>query len=122
MDPNSPSPGSTNPTFTLTGTAYVRALSALDAKEVNVLTDTKAIELVQDDSGRVIGIKAASKGDEFFIRARKGVILAAGGFGANLKTVAVFDPRLKGLPSNCSSGSTGDMLFAARKSGLRQSI
>lgn len=100
------------------GTAYVRALSgALMQKKVNVLTDTKAIELVQDDSGRVIGIKAASKGDEFFIRARKGVILAAGGFGANLKTVAVFDPRLKGLPSNCSSGSTGDMLFAARKIG-----
>lgn len=100
------------------GTAYVRALTgALMQRKVNVLTETKAIELVQDDNGRVIGIKATSKQDEFFIRARKGVILAAGGFGANLKTVAAFDPRLKGLPSNCSSGSTGDMLFAARRIG-----
>ncbi|MFR5428527.1 MAG: flavocytochrome c, partial [Parasutterella excrementihominis] len=100
------------------GTAYVRALSgALMQRKVNVLTETKAIELVEDDNGRIIGIKAASKGNEFFIRARKGVILAAGGFGANLKTVAAFDSRLKGLPSNCSSGSTGDMLFAARKIG-----
>ena len=78
---------------------------------------TKAMELVEDDNGRIIGIKAASKGNEFFIRARKGVILAAGGFGANLMTVEAFDPRLKGLPSNCSSGSTGDMLFAARRIG-----
>lgn len=105
------------------GTAYVRALSgALMQKKVNVLTDTKAIELVQDDSGRVIGIKAASKGDEFFIRARKGVILAAGGFGANLKTVAVFDPRLKGLPSNCSSAQPETCFLRRAKSGLRQSI
>jgi len=34
---------------------------ALMQKKVNVLTDTKAIELVQDDSGRVIGIKAAPR-------------------------------------------------------------
>lgn len=82
-----------------------------------MLTETKALELIQDDSSRVVGIKAASKGNEFFIRARKGVILAAGGFGANLRTVAAFDRRLKSLPSNCSSGSTGDMLFAARRIG-----
>ena len=70
-------------------------------KKVNVLTDTKAIELVQDDSGRVIGIKAASKGDEFFIRARKRRhpcrrrIRSKSG-----RTVSGLDPRLKGLPSN----------------------
>lgn len=100
------------------GTAYVRALTgALMQRKVNVMTETKAIELVQDNNGRIIGIKAVSKRDEFFIRARKDIILTAGGFGANLKTVAAFDPRLKGLPSNCPSGSTGDMLFAARRIG-----
>lgn len=62
------------------GTAYVRALSgALMQRKVNVLTETKAIELVEDDNGRVIGIKAASKGNEFSFAQEKASSLPPAG-------------------------------------------
>lgn len=100
------------------GSSYVRALtSTLMQNKVRVLTSTKAVELIQNSSGRVIGVKARSGNEELFIQAKKGVILAAGGFGSNKAAVEKFDERLVGLPTNCSPGSTGEMLFAAAKIG-----
>lgn len=99
------------------GTAYVRALtSALMAHKAEVFTNCSVEEIIEEN-GRVIGVQAKREKGEILIRARKGVILTSGGFGANPFLVASYDPRLKGLPANCGSASQGDMLLAAQKLG-----
>ena len=46
--------------------------------------NTKAEELIVED-GKVCGVKAVCNGQEITYRAKRGVILAAGGFGANVE-------------------------------------
>jgi flavocytochrome c len=50
---------------------------------VRILLETKALELIASDKNEVLGVKAENKGKVISIRARRGVILAAGGFSAN---------------------------------------
>lgn len=53
-----------------------------------IMTRTKATGLIQDQSGRVTGVKGAMyDGTEVEITATKGVILATGGYGANIPMV-----------------------------------
>lgn len=61
----------------------------LKANEKNcIMTRTTATELIQDADGRVVGVKAVRfDGTEVVLHAVKGVILATGGFGANIKMV-----------------------------------
>lgn len=47
-----------------------------------VLFDTRAINLIQDGDGAVLGAKVLSEGEEKFIGAKK-TIISTGGFGAN---------------------------------------
>jgi 3-oxo-5alpha-steroid 4-dehydrogenase len=56
--------------------------------------DTRAECLVVDDDGRVAGIVATRYGDEFAIRARTGVVLAAGGFINSPEMVADYAPAV----------------------------
>lgn len=101
------------------GSSYIRALtSSLMKDKVRIFTSVKATDLIKDSSGRVVGVKAQKGKEEFFIHAEKGVILATGGFGSNKSLVEKFDSRLTGLPTNCSSGSTGEILFVAAKIGV----
>ncbi len=100
------------------GTAYVRALtSSLMALKTEVLTNTSAFKLIQEKE-RVVGVRVCTGIKEFLIRASKGVILTSGGFGANPNLVAKYDARLGRLPTNCSSGSKGEMLLAAQAIGI----
>jgi 3-oxo-5alpha-steroid 4-dehydrogenase len=47
---------------------------------VRAIQDTRAERLVLGDDGRVVGVVATRYGEEFTVRARAGVVLAAGGF------------------------------------------
>lgn len=58
-------------------------LKACLAYKVEILLDTRARDLVLDETGRVIGIKAEKDGCAVFIRGRKGVLLGCGGFEWN---------------------------------------
>ena len=49
---------------------------------INILLNTRARQLIVND-GRVIGLRAEHEGRDLFIRARKGVLLATGGFEWN---------------------------------------
>ncbi|GAG36986.1 unnamed protein product, partial [marine sediment metagenome] len=49
---------------------------------INVLTGTRARQLIVQD-GRVIGLRAERNGKDFFLRGKKGVLLATGGFEWN---------------------------------------
>lgn len=54
---------------------------ALESK-IPVLLDTPLVELIVED-GAVVGVVAERKGEKVRIRARRGVVLAAGGFAHN---------------------------------------
>ena len=58
----------------------------LKANEKNqIMTRTTAKELIVDETGRVVGVKAVRyDGTEVVLHANKGVILATGGYGANI--------------------------------------
>lgn len=61
----------------------------LSANEKNtIMTRTTAKELLVDEAGKVIGVKAVRyDGTEVILHATKGVILATGGYGANIDMV-----------------------------------
>jgi 3-oxo-5alpha-steroid 4-dehydrogenase len=58
-------------------------LTALAATSAEVVTEARAHALVADDEGRVHGLVARIEGREVRLRARGGVVLAAGGWAHN---------------------------------------
>ena len=71
-----------------------------------VLNDCRAQRLVQDDAGRVVGLIARLGGRDIAIEARRGVVLAAGGFVMNRAMLAKHAPAL--LQCNYPLGTPGD--------------
>ena len=69
-----------------------RALDAGVKTEYNL----RAERLVVDDDGAVTGVVFRRFGEEVAIRARRGVVLASGGFAANGEMLARHAPRLIG--------------------------
>ncbi len=58
-------------------------LATVEREQVPVVYDANVIGLVQDDDGRVVGVTMRKDGHDSYIRARKGVVLAAGSFNLN---------------------------------------
>jgi 3-oxo-5alpha-steroid 4-dehydrogenase len=67
-------------------------LAAVEATPVRVVTDTHARRLIVDDDRRVIGVLVRGEGRAVAVRARRGVILCAGGFVVNDAMVAEHTP------------------------------
>ena len=89
------------------GAALMQVLSqaALDAG-ARARYDTRVERLVVDEAGRVCGVVATQYGDEIAIRARRGVVLAAGGFINNPDMVEQYAPVLQLTPLRL--GTEGD--------------
>ncbi len=86
-------------------------------KNITILISTTAEKILTDDSGKVSGIYAVnSDGDEITINS-KAVILAAGGFGANLKMVALLKPELDGFMTTNAPGINGEGIVMAQELG-----
>ena len=101
------------------GAALVTRLRLLVRQAgVPVWLRTPMKELITDDSGAVIGVLAEHAGTPVRIRARGGVIVAAGGFEASAEMRARYQPTLGG--GGWSSGSpdnTGDGIRAGEAVG-----
>ncbi|MDO5531224.1 FAD-dependent oxidoreductase [Sutterella sp.] len=68
--------------------------------------------------GRVTGVTVRDAEEKQIIwSARRGVVLAAGGFAANLELVAKYAPELRGLATDNQPGARGDALLAAMAAG-----
>lgn len=77
------------------GALALRILTAAAAAiQVDMLVDSKVHTLVREGE-RIVGVGLTSFGETRFIRAVKGVILAAGGFGQNAEMVAEYAPLLQ---------------------------
>lgn len=69
-------------------------LAAVAGTAVRITPDTHARRLVVDDDCRVVGAVARRHGHAVTVRARRGVVLCAGGFVRNDVMVAEHQPRL----------------------------
>jgi fumarate reductase flavoprotein subunit len=100
------------------GTGYINTLKgACDKLGVTILTDTKVTDLIQNKDGRIVGVKATDKdGKAVEYLAGKGVVIAAGGFSANVEMRMKYDPRLTAdFPTTNQPGATGDGIIMAEK-------
>ncbi len=69
-------------------------LRAVERRPLRVEVDTRAQTLVREADGRIAGVVARRAGEELAFRARRGVILTAGGFAMNDGMVERHVPQL----------------------------
>jgi flavocytochrome c len=107
------------------GTGYIETgLAYLDKHKdaITVLYETKATELISS-GGRVTGVKAESATTAWEFTAKKAVIIATGGFGANKELRQKYNsiknlwPNLDNSGTTNHPGATGDGLVMAEKVG-----
>lgn len=106
------------------GAALIGQLLAIaTARGVPVWTQTPVTGLVVDD-GRVVGVHATRAGRPVTVRARRGVLLAAGGFAHNPELRRRHAPDRREQPrwSIANPGDTGDTLQAAMELGARTDL
>lgn len=85
---------------------------------ITVDYNTKAVEIMKNEAGVVVGVKAIRDGKEVLYHANRAVILATGGFGRNQELLEEFDPNfVAGALSTNSVMSTGDGINLAREAG-----
>lgn len=102
-----------------TGTEFITKLYAkANELKIPVITNMKAVELIKDASGRVVGVKATMNGQNYEFDAKGGVVLATGGFGHNAAMVKKYDPSLdERFKSTDSPSATGEALYMAERAG-----
>ena len=79
--------------------------------------DTRAGALLVDDDGRVVGVTARRYGTTLVYRARRGVVLATGGFVDNEAMLAAHAPVLLGHGKVSDSGDDGSGIAMATALG-----
>ena len=110
--------------FVRAGYDYVMALlSSAKRMGAKLALNTKALDLIEKDE-RVIGIRVQNPDDSITDLFAKAVILATGGFTANVELRSKFDPRLGSeFPTTANpnrksfDGATEDGLIMAQKLG-----
>lgn len=114
-------------THNASGSGIVRPLVRTARKEGVVLrTECKLLEMIKNDDKRVIGIKVQDgyrfpdedTGIVKHFKARRGVVLATGGFSQDRDFRSAQDPRLAGeIDSTNQLGATGEAMRSAFRAG-----
>jgi succinate dehydrogenase/fumarate reductase flavoprotein subunit len=89
----------------------------VEKRGIEILYETPAVDLVLSSSNReVLGVQAAKQGRPVTVKARKGVVLACGGFEFDFEMQKQFLP---GWPTygRGTPGNTGDGIRMAQKAG-----
>ena len=112
------------------GNTYIRTFEKVIADsngKIQVLLDTPAVKLIQNKSGRVVGVVGNNFGSKVTVMAEDGVIIATGGFGANVAYRQKVNTGVwKNIKLDNSIGCTniqkaaqGQGLFLAQKVGAK---
>lgn len=103
------------------GGAIVKGLKAqVDKRKIPVLLGNKLVAIVREKtlSGPVMGLVVNEKGKDYYFKASKAVVLATGGFGADVGMRSKYDPRLdKDVPTTNVSSATGEAIISAENEG-----
>lgn len=106
-------------TVDVAGTGYIIYLKkAAESHGVKILLNTRATHLLTAGR-RVIGVQAVTKdGQTVEFRANKGVVLATGGFAANIDMRMSYNPKLTAaIGTTNHPGATGDGIVMAQEVG-----
>ena len=104
------------------GAGMIKPLVAYaESKGVTFLYSTKAEEFVMDESGKVTGVVISKGDDTATLTANGGVVLATGGFGANVEMREHYNTRWKTLDASVKTTNSpaivGDGIVMAEKIG-----
>ncbi|HEX5253728.1 MAG TPA: FAD-binding protein [Mycobacterium sp.] len=101
----------------------LKALMDLSDGNPPLWTDAAMADLVVDD-GRVVGVRIVRDGKPLNVEARKGVLLAAGGFGHNKEMRRRYSGNQpnEGKWSIANAGDTGEVLEAAMRLGAKTDL
>ncbi|GAA3383970.1 FAD-dependent oxidoreductase [Cryptosporangium minutisporangium] len=100
------------------GNALVAGLyHQLVRRSGDVWFGARAVSLIVDDSGRVAGAVVSREGGTVRVGARRGVVLAGGGFAANPALRARHLPEPTAEFTCAAEGATGDFLTLAGSAG-----
>ena len=84
---------------------------------VQILLNTTATKILTDANGAAVGIEATGSTGETVTVNAKSVVLASGGFGANLDMVVKYKPELKGFMTTNAAGIQGQGIEMATAIG-----
>ena len=90
--------------------------NALKEAGVELMLETRATELITDNSGAVVGVRAENGGSKVEIAAGS-VVIATGGYAYNPELTARLTPELAGTWGVGFPGSTGDGIIMASNVG-----
>lgn len=90
---------------------------------IKIFYNTKAEELVVNDAGRVVGVKVSGGEKTATLTANNGVVLATGGFGANIEMREKYNTRWETLDESVQTTNSpaivGDGIIMAEKIGAQ---
>lgn len=99
------------------GEGYIYTLSSA-ASRLGVAVKVRArAERLEHAADGTIRVRVAEPGGVHSYTARRSVVIASGGFGANRAMIARFAPNLADLTNDNTPGSTGEMLLEAERHG-----
>jgi 3-oxosteroid 1-dehydrogenase len=92
-------------------------------RRIPIWTDAPVEDLIASD-GRVVGVRTVKDGEPTLVEARKGVILAAGGFAHNTEMRQTYsgDQAADGRWTWANPGDTGEVLNAAMRLGAKTAL
>lgn len=105
------------------GTGYIEAYMNYieeNKSDIEIMVETNASSFIVED-GVVKGVNAERNGGKVTLHAEKGVVLAAGGFGANVEMREQYNtlwPSLKDVKTTNHTGATGDGIIMAEEIGV----
>ena len=95
-----------------------RLFFSLRRRGVEILFDALIADIVRQN-GRVLGAKIKLAGEEMYVRTRKGVVLATGGYAHNKRFREAFMPRHVPIHSLSSEFNEGDGVAIGERLGAR---
>ncbi|MEA4884736.1 MAG: flavocytochrome c [Clostridia bacterium] len=102
------------------GRGYIRVLNnAAKSRNIPIYLNTRATGLIRDGKdGRVYGVAAVDKSGNERMFLSKTVVIATGGFSANVEMRSKYDPRFDASVGTTNHpGATGDGIIIAQEIG-----
>lgn len=110
-------------------TLIAAELTRTEALKIEIRTGVMMLDILRDPvSGTAVGIVAAQSSstgtrnslETVILGARRGVVLAFGGFGADAALRGSLNPRMgRGVQTTNQPGATGEAILAAKRAGCR---
>ena len=86
-------------------------------RKIDVRVNNKVLKLVEDSTGRVIGVVVEGKHSGIYTLLGKVVVMATGGFSASQELVGQYQPQFVGMTTSNQPGATGDGMLIGEKAG-----